>query len=75
MPTAMTLLRFSPIVFEFVGTVLVFLDALRINARNLPHRFAIGDQPGYTKWYYHQAALGFLLLLLGITLQGLYLAL
>jgi hypothetical protein len=43
----MTLLRFSPIVLEFIGTVLVWLDAVHLNARNPPKAFNIGDAPGY----------------------------
>ena len=43
----MTLLRFSPIVLEFIGTVLVWLDAVRLNARNPRKAFNIGDAPGY----------------------------
>jgi hypothetical protein len=71
----MMLLRFAPIVLEFVGTVLVFLDAMRLNARHPPDATWAGDLAGYEAWYYHKAAFGFALLLLGITLQGLYLAL
>ena len=52
-PAYMTLLRFSPIVLEFIGTVLVWLDAVRLNARNPPKAFNIGDAPGYDAWYYH----------------------
>jgi hypothetical protein len=65
----MTLLRFAPIVVEFFGTLFVWLDTGRLNARN-PPRFGIGDPPGYSAWYYHKSVLGFSLLLLGILLQG-----
>ncbi len=65
----MTLLRFAPIVVEFFGTLFVWLDTRRLNARN-PPRFGIGDPPGYSAWYYHESVLGFSLLFLGILLQG-----
>ena len=70
----MLLLRWTPIVIEFFGTVLVWLDTQRINARNPPEGWVIGDKPGYSAWYYHRAGLGFALLLLGILLQGASLA-
>jgi hypothetical protein len=71
----MLLLRWTPIVIEFFGTVLVWLDTQRINARNPPDGWVIGDKPGYGAWHYHRADLGFALLLFGILLQGASLAL
>jgi hypothetical protein len=41
----MLLLRWTPIVIEFFGTVLVWLDTRRLNARNPPDGFVIGDKP------------------------------
>ena len=70
----MLLLRWTPIVIEFFGTVLVWLDTQRINARNPPDGWVIGDKRGYEAWYYHRADLGFALLLFGILLQGASLA-
>jgi hypothetical protein len=69
----MILLRLAPIVLEFFGTLLVWLDTVRLNARNPPHAFTIGDPPGYTAWYYHKGMHGFALLFIGILLQGVYL--
>ncbi len=66
----MTLLRFAPIVLEFFGTLLVWLDTVRLHARNPPHGITLGDPPGYSAWYYHKGLLGFSLLFLGILLQG-----
>ncbi len=69
----MMLLRFSPIVLEFFGTLFVWLDTVRLNARNPPSGFVIGDPPKYKAWYYHLGLYGFALLFIGILLQGVYL--
>jgi hypothetical protein len=69
----MRLLRFAPIVFEFFGTLLVWLDTVRLNARNPPQGFSIGDSPKYRAWYYHMGLYGFGLLFIGILLQSLHL--
>lgn len=66
-------LRFAPIVLEFFGTLFVWLDTVRLNARNPPHGFTIGDPPKYKGWYYHLGLYGFTLLFIGILLQGVYL--
>jgi hypothetical protein len=72
---AMTLLRFAPIVVEFFGTLFVWLDTVRLNARNPPNGVTLGDPPEYRAWYYHQGLYGFGLLFIGILLQGVYLSL
>jgi hypothetical protein len=71
----MLLLRWAPIVIEFLGAVLVWLDTQRIGARNPPDSWVIEDKSGYGAWYYHRADLGFALLLFGILMQGASLAL
>ena len=63
-------LRWATIVLEVLGTLFIWLDTVRLNARNPPHGFMIGDAPGYGAWYFHSGVLGFSLLFLGILLQG-----
>ncbi len=43
-------LRWATIVLEVLGTLLIWLDTVRLNARNPPHGFMIGDAPGYGAW-------------------------
>ena len=43
----------------------MWLDAVRLNARNPPKAFNIGDAPGCDAWYYHQFHIGFFLPLFG----------
>jgi hypothetical protein len=69
----MTLLGLAPILLSFFGTLFVWLDTVRLHARNPPHAITLGDPPGYSAWYYHSGLLGFSLLLIGILLQGVYL--
>jgi hypothetical protein len=63
-------LRWGTILLESLGTLFVWLDTMRLHARNPPHGITLGDPPGYSAWYYHKGLLGFSLLLLGILLQG-----
>jgi hypothetical protein len=65
------MLRWATIVIEVLGTFFVWLDTVRLNARNPPHAITLGDPPGYSAWYFHSGLLGFSLLLLGILLQGM----
>jgi hypothetical protein len=67
---AYAMLRWATIVLEALGTLFVWLDTVRLNARNPPHGFGIGDPPGYSAWYFRSGVLGFSLLFLGILLQG-----
>jgi hypothetical protein len=66
----MKLLGLAPIVLQVLGTLLVWLDMVRLNARNPSDGFTLGDPPGYKAWYYHSGLYGFTLLLIGIVLQG-----
>jgi hypothetical protein len=70
----MTLLRLAPILCEFFGTLFVWLDAVRLNARNPRDGVTLGDPPKYKAWYYHMGLYGFALLLVGILLQCVYLS-
>ncbi|MGD0253139.1 MAG: hypothetical protein ABSC01_10640 [Verrucomicrobiota bacterium] len=61
------------LVIEFIGTVFIFLDALRLDAQlRSADTFAYDGNPpiAYRHWYYQSAELGFALLLLGILAQG-----
>jgi hypothetical protein len=63
--------HYVALVVEFIGTLFIFLDALRFNARFPPDAlFTVGDPIPYRHWWFHQAPLGFLVLLLGIVSQG-----
>lgn len=73
MPPQMTLLRLAPIILEFFGTLLVWLDTVRISARLPRVGFSLGDPDKYKAWYYHAGLYGFGLLFIGILLQGVYL--
>ena len=64
------ILRWATMVLEALGTLFIWLDTVRLNARNPPDGFVIGDRPGYRAWYFHSGVLGFSLLLLEILLQG-----
>jgi hypothetical protein len=55
---------------ETLGTILVWLDASRLNARNPREGIILGDPPGFKAWWYHRSFLGFSLLLLGILIGG-----
>jgi Na+-transporting methylmalonyl-CoA/oxaloacetate decarboxylase gamma subunit len=58
---------------EAVGTLFIFLDTKRLNAR-FPSEpgviGTVGDPLGYRVWYYHCAELGFTLLFLGILIAA-----
>ena len=69
------LLQWFALFCEAIGTVAVFFEAIRINARMPKDAFTIGDPKGYDAWIYHQGLRGFGLLLAGIVLQGIVLAL
>jgi hypothetical protein len=59
------------LIIELFGTAFVFLDALRLAARFPSDAlFTVGDPLSYRHWCFHQAPLGFVLLLLGIVWQG-----
>jgi len=66
----MRALQFAIILLQFFGTLFVWLETLRMNARNPPNGITLGDPPGYSAWYYHKGLIGFSLLFLGILLQG-----
>jgi hypothetical protein len=70
---AMTLLRWAILFVEFFGTLLVWLDTVRLNARNPPGGVTLGDPAKYKARYYHMGLHGFALLFIGILLQGVYL--
>jgi hypothetical protein len=55
---------------ETLGTILVWLDAVRLNARNPARGVTLGDPPGYEFWWYHSSFVGFSLLLLGILIAA-----
>jgi hypothetical protein len=57
------------IFIEALGTLFVFLDALRLDARSPANGFGLGDLPGYQHWYYHRGIMGFLFLFAGILSQ------
>lgn len=63
-------LHFCALVVEALGTVFIFLDTLRLNARTPPDAFTIGDPVEYRAWFYHSAVLGFGLLFFGILVAG-----
>jgi hypothetical protein len=69
------ILHWAALLIEALGTLFVWLDTVRLNARNPPHGITLGDPAGFTSWYYHGALLGFALLFVGILLQGICLAL
>ncbi len=59
------------IFIELIGTVFVFLDAIRLNSRTPPDALGtFGDPLNYRHWWYHASIFGFLFLLLGIVLQS-----
>jgi hypothetical protein len=60
---------------EALGTIFVWLDTVRLNARNPPAGITLGDPPGYSSWYFHSALFGFAILFLGILITGLALLL
>jgi hypothetical protein len=68
----MTKLAFHSValVMETLGTILVWLDAIRLNARNPARGVMLGDPPKYEGWWYHSSFVGFSLLLFGILLAA-----
>lgn len=57
---------------QFVGTLFLLLDSVRVRIRLPREGVTLGDPPGIDKWYYHWASpLGFFLLLLGFALCGI----
>ena len=68
-----TALHTLALAIETIGTLLVFLDARRMDAQLHAAGFAsYGGEapPSYQHWYYHYALAGFTFLLLGILTQG-----
>ena len=63
------------LVLEFFGTVFIFLDVLRMNARFPSEPPGVlgtfGDPLEYRVWYYHRATFGFALLFSGIFLGAI----
>jgi hypothetical protein len=70
----MKLLGLAPIFLQVLGTLLVWLDTVRINSHTSSREYGLGDPQGdvgkYKRWYYRQGLPGFTLLLIGILLQG-----
>ncbi len=66
------------LIIEAVGTLFIFLDVRRMNAR-FPSEpgviGTVGDPLGYRVWYYHCADLGFALLFVGMIVAGVVLLL
>ena len=63
----------AALVVETIGTLLIYLDTLRLDAQLHAAGFSsyAGEPPlQYHHWYYHHAGAGFALLLLGILAQG-----
>ena len=61
------------LIIEAVGTLFVFLDAVRMNVQLHAAGFASyagGPPPGYESWIYHSAHLGFGLLFFGMLVAG-----
>jgi hypothetical protein len=71
-------LHWIALFIEALGTLLVWLDTERLNAR-FPSEpgviGTVGDPLGYRVWYYHCSTVGFLLLFLGILVAGFVLLL
>ena len=67
------MLRWATILLEALGTLLIWLDTARLNARNPRDGFMFGEPEKYKAWYYHLGLYGFALLFIGILLQGVYL--
>jgi len=64
-------LHFSALVIEFIGTIFLSLDILRLNSRAQADALGVfGDPPPYHHWYFHCAPLGFGLIFAGILLAG-----
>ena len=68
-------LHWLALLIETLGTLLVWLDTVRLNARNPAEGITLGDPPGYAHWWYHCSFAGFSLLLLGILVAGVSLLL
>ena len=64
------------LIIEAVGTLFIFLDVRRMNAR-FPSEpgviGTVGDPLGYRVWYYHCADFGFAMLFLGMIVAGVVL--
>ncbi len=59
-------------VCQFVGTLFLLFDSIRVGVRLPRQGITLGDPLGVDKWYYHYASpLGFGLLLLGFGLCGI----
>jgi hypothetical protein len=73
----MCVLRITIIFLEFLGTILIWLDTVRINARTSSREYGLGNPLGdlgkYKRRYYRQGLPGFGLLFAGILLQAVYL--
>ena len=73
-PTCRLLCHGVALFIEAVGTLFIYLDTCRLNAR-LPSEplgvlATFGDPVPYRAWYYHRASLGFALLFIGIIVAG-----
>lgn len=57
--------------FQFIGTICLWLDSVRVGIR-LPRKgIMLGDPPEFDRWYYHRASpIGFFLLMFGFGLCG-----
>jgi hypothetical protein len=58
------------ILVEAIGTLFVWLDTARLDARSPDTGFTLGDPRGYHAWWYHCGLWGFGFLFLGILLQA-----
>ena len=68
-------LHWLALLFEGLGALFVWLDAMRIDARMSKTGFTLGDPPGWETWWWHAGLYGAGLVLGGILLQGVALAL
>jgi hypothetical protein len=66
------ILHFITLIIEAVGTFLVFLETMRLNARAPVDALGtIGDPLQYRYWWYHCGVCGFSFLLAGIIFQAI----
>jgi hypothetical protein len=77
--TVRLVLHAGALLVEAVGTLFIFLDVKRMNAR-FPSEppgvlGTLGDPVGYHVWYYHRAGMGFGLLFAGMILAAFVLLL
>ena len=66
----LALLHWPALFLTALGTIAVFLESCRFNARMPSGGVTLGDPPGWESWIYHCGAVGTAFLLAGIILQG-----